>query len=531
MKDPAVTTTLRRSPRVPAQPGRPDGAPAPPAGWSGRAPDELGAGARRRRRAAAGHGGKRPGLLARHPEWPVTALIIGYPLWWALGLADFMWILLAIPMMARIVAWRVNGRRRLRVPPGFGLWLLFLVCAAAGIMVLTLTAPDTIPSAVSHRVISYGDRTLNYLGVTVLLLYAGNLTEKELPRRRFAWLLGLMAIYTTVGGLAAMAAPHLQFNSPFLLALPKSVQSNTFIQASMHPGLAQLQNVLGTVGGRPKAPFDYTNLWGDCLTILLPWLIVGWWIAGTRRQRWIAATAGILAIAPLLYSLNRGAWIGVGASIAYLAVRLAAKGRIAMLGGLLALIAVAGILVLSTPLQGVVTGRLANGKSDNLRSKLSSLSIEAAVASPIIGYGDTRQEKGSPTSIAVGPSPKCPTCGQLAVGSTGQLWLLLITNGFVGTFLYLAFFAYGMWRFRHDDSPYGIAGVLVLLLSFVFMFTYDAVGAPLGFTVLGYALLWKSSQYQPDPDPASDGSGRRRQLRGAAAAAAQGAPAAAGRAA
>ena len=97
------------------------------------------------------------------------------------------------------------------------------------------------------------------------------------------------------------------------------------------------------------------------------------------------------------------------------------------------------------------------------------------MASPVIGYGDTRQERGSPESIAIGPSPKCPICGQLEVGSTGQLWLLLVCSGFVGAAFYLGFFAYGIWRFRHDASPYGLAGVLVLLLSFVYMFTYDAV--------------------------------------------------------
>ena len=125
-----------------------------------------------------------------------------------------------------------------------------------------------------------------------MLLYAGNLTERELPRRRFAWMLGLLAIYTTVGGVAGMVMPHLQFNSPFLLLMPKSVQANPFIQASMHPGLAQVQNVFGGgVNGRPKAPFDYTNLWGDCLSILLPWLLAGWWAgaaggrAGSRGPR------------------------------------------------------------------------------------------------------------------------------------------------------------------------------------------------------------------------------------------------------
>jgi hypothetical protein len=432
-----------------------------------------------------------PGLLARNPSWPIAALLVGYPLWWALGLADFTWILLAIPMASRMVAWIRYRSRPVRVPPAFGLWLLFLVCTMVGVLALTLTAPDTVPSAVSHRVISFGDRTLNYLGVTVMLLYAGNLTEQELPRRRFAWMLGLVALYTVIGGVAGMILPHLQFTSPSELLLPNGIRSNSFIQASMHPGLSQIQNVLGTAGGRPKAPFDYTNTWGDCLTILVPWLLVGW-NDKSRRQRWIIIAAIAAGTAPMLYSLNRTVWTGVALSLIYLAVRYAARGKVAMIGWVLAIMTTAVVLVLATPLQGVVAGRLSNGGSANLRSHLNALAVVDAAASPIVGFGDTRQMRGSPSSIAIGPSPKCPSCGQLAVGSTGQLWLLLITSGFVGTALYLGFFGYGIWRFRRDRSAYGLAGVLVLLLSFLYMLSYDAVGAALGFTMLAYALLWKN---------------------------------------
>lgn len=454
---------------------------APP---SGSAPD----GAPPRPR---GLGKRGTGLLARNPAWPITVLLVGYPVWWALGLADYTWVLLAVPMTARMIAWHRHRSRPIRVPPGFGIWLLFLICVAAGVFLLTQTAPGTVPSAVSHRLISFTVRTLNYVGVTVLLLYVGNLTERELPRRRLAWMLGLVAVYTVIGGVAALAAPHFQFSSPVELLLPKSVDANPFIQASMHPGLAQLQNVLGTPGGRPKAPFDYTNTWGDCLTILVPWLLVGW-TSRSRRQRWIAIAIVVAGCAPMLYSLNRGVWSGVALSLVYLAVRFAARGRMAMIGWVLAVVSVVVVLVLATPLHAIVVGRLSAAGSANLRSNLSSLSVRDAAASPIVGFGDTRQERGSPTSIAVGPSPKCPSCGQLAVGSTGQLWLLLICNGFVGAALYLGFFGYGIWRFRRDRTPYGLAGELVLLLSFLYMFTYDAVGAPLGFTVLAYALLWKN---------------------------------------
>ncbi len=447
-------------------------------------------------RSPASRSAARPGFTARHPAWPVTWLLIGFPLWWILGLSDFTWVIFAFPMVTQLAAWHVRSDRKLRMPPGFGIWLLFLVVATIGIATITLTAPGTVPSPVSHRLLSFANRMISYGGITVLLLYVGNLTEAELSRRKLAWMLGLLGIVTVAGGFAGIIAPHLQFDSPLLHLIPASARNNPYIQATMQPGLSQVQNVLGSPGGRPKAPFDYTNTWGDCLTILLPYLLIGWWNGGSKRQRMIAVSVLGLAVVPLLYSLNRGAWIGVSVSVGYLALRFAARGRAAMLGGLCAVIVIAVLLILVTPLKGVVTGRLQNGKSNNLRAHLSSLSITDGLASPIIGFGDTRQERGSATSIAVGPSLKCPTCGQNAVGSTGQLWLLLISNGLLGTGLYLGFFCYGIWYYRHDPSPEAMVGVLVLLLSFVYMFTYDSVPAPLGITMLAYGLMWKNAMYQ-----------------------------------
>ncbi len=427
----------------------------------------------------------------------MTTLLAGYPLWWALGIADYAWILLAIPMALRMLAWRKHGSRKIKLPDGIAPWLLFLAWSGAGVFLLTLTAPGTVASPVGNRLISWAVRTMSYIAITILLLYVGNLTEKELSRRRLAWLLGLLAIYTTALGVAAMVVPTLQFTSPVETLLPTHLRANAFIQASMHPALAQVQNVFGTAQGqgRPKAPFDYTNTWGECLTITMPWLLVAALDGGTRRWRvagWIALALGLVV---LVYSLNRGAWLGVGVCVLYLALRLAARGRIVVIGGLTAALAAVVILIVASPLHNVISQRLQNGDSDSIRLTLSALAIRDATASPILGYGDTRQQRGSTQSIAVGPTPQCPICGQQAVGSTGQLWLLLITSGIVGALLYMAFFAYGIWRYRRDQSAYGIVGVLVLLLSFLYMLTYDAVPAPLGLTMLAYGLLWRSQQH------------------------------------
>ena len=86
--------------------------------------------------------------------WPA------YPLWWVLGIADYMFIVLAIPMTVRLFTWRAQGRRLLRLPPGFSLWLLFLICMLAGAATLTLNPPGTIASPIGNRIIAFGDRGL-----------------------------------------------------------------------------------------------------------------------------------------------------------------------------------------------------------------------------------------------------------------------------------------------------------------------------------------------------------------------------------
>ena len=286
---------------------------------------------------AAEPGAPRARWLARHPAWPITALLAGIPLWWALGITDYLFIVLAIPMAARMYAWSAHANRRIRVPPGFGLWLLFLVVVLAGAATLSATAPGTLASPVSNRIISFAVRGASYLGVTVLLLFAGNLTEREFPRRRLAWLLGLVALYTAVGGMAGVIAPNFHFTSPLASIVPGRLASNNLVlQAQLHPALSQLQSVLGAPHGRPDAPFVYTNDWGNCLAILLPWLLVDGGCRGTRRQRLIAAVTMAIVIVPIIYSLNRGLWIGLIVALAYLGLRLAARGQLTVLGALLA---------------------------------------------------------------------------------------------------------------------------------------------------------------------------------------------------
>ena len=441
------------------------------------------------------HQVKRRSWFARDPAWPIVVLCVGWPLWWCLGVGDYFPIVLAFPMIRRMYHWRVNRERTIRLPPGFTVWSLFLIVTLVSISAISLTAPNSVASPTGSRIISWALRTGVYFAVTVLLVYGGNLTEKELPRRRLAWLLGLVGIYTVVGGVLGVLDPHFQFTSPLAYLLPHSLQNNNGLLAMMlHPGFSQVQNILGYAVGRPRAPFDYTNMWGNCLAITLPWLIVAWWCYGHRKERRNLLIVMAVALVPVVYSLDRGLWVGIGISILYVAVRFAMRGKIALLVGLFGVLALVAVVVLASPLHSLISQRLSHGKSNAVRSSLSGLATHAALSSPFIGYGDTRHELGSTNSIAVGKTAKCHSCGSRDIGGNGQLWMLLISAGFLGAALYCGFFGYGIWRYWRDPTPYGTAGVLVLVLAFPFMIVYIAVGPPLAWTMLAYVILWKNDR-------------------------------------
>jgi hypothetical protein len=452
--------------------------------------------------------------FSREPAWPLVALLVGWPLWWALGLVAYIAVLLAIPMAWRMYIWSAREGRKIRLPPGFGLWMLFLLVMFAGVAMLKLNAPDTLPGGIlSHKVASWALRAVTYVAATITLLYAGNMRESELSRKRLAWLLGLVAVYTIVFGLAAVADPGFQFTSPLAKLVPNTIQqADVTIQAALHPAFAQKQTFGGT--GRIAAPFTYSNGWGENLAILLPWLIVGWCLLGTRRQRRIGTALVAISIVPVVFSFDRGLWVGLVLAAAYMVVRLSAKNPKLLLAFIGALVLVA-VVVAASPLLGLITARVNRGSSDAGRTNQAVVALKGAVTSPVLGYGDTRREQGASNSIAIGKSASCPDCGNNSIGAHGQLWLLLFANGFVGTFFYLAFFGYGIWRFRRDKTAYGLAGELVLLLSFVFSFVYEAVGPTLTFTMLAYVLLWRNDMARqeelaaarPDEPAAREGGG------------------------
>jgi polysaccharide biosynthesis protein PslJ len=451
------------------------------------------------RPAASGHRRRRlPNRLTLRqlrgdPGWPLTALLSFFPLWWLLGLGEFAFALFTVPMW-----WSLLRRgTRVKLPPYFGVWVAYLVWAVAGGALIGLPVPGTLPA--SGGPIGFTVRLINLLAATGVLLYVGNRSERALPQSRILRLLSGLFLVTVIGGLLGVLVPHLQFTSPFELVLPHALRSNYYVHQLVHPGTAQVQDVLGFESPRPKAPFAYTNTWGNNLSILLAWFLVGRWARASLRRRLLTLVILGLAVVPVIYSLNRGLWIGFGLSLLYVAVRAFRRGR---LGLLLTSAAIAALLVgaaAASPLGDLVSERLAHPHSNDIRATLNAAAVVAAERSPIVGWGTSRSIYGSPSSIGVGKSADCPTCGNAPIGSTGELWTLLIANGFVGAALFFAFFVLSYFRYRNDPTPIGAAGNLVLLLAPFYSLFYTAMPGALYLSFLSIALLWRNEMARREP--------------------------------
>jgi len=259
-----------------------------------------------------------------------------------------------------------------------------------------------------------------------------------------------------------------------------------------------VMDVLGAEGPRPAAPWGYTNTWGNNLCLLVVWFVVAYWpLARRRGARGVCVAVLAAALAPIIYSLNRGLWIGLGVMAVYVALRLARRGRRWVLGVLVAGILGLGGALAVTPLGGIVAARLEHGHSNGVRMFLIERAVEGFTESPVVGFGSTRDTAGGRNSIAVGESANCERCGNFTIGGNGQLWQLLFAHGLVGTVGYLGFFLTVLWRYRRDHSPIGIAASAALVGSFSAMLWYNSLVTPLAFAFLAVALLWRGGVPAP----------------------------------
>lgn len=410
-----------------------------------------------RRPAVPASRGGRPHLPA---AWPFYGLVLGFPLWWALGFGAFVWQLFALPMLVHLVR-----RRRVRLPAGFGVWAVFLLWVLGSGLSLTNE---------HHVVLAYLYRLSLYLSATVLLLFLFNLPAGRLSTRAAVTTMAFFWLIVVLGGYAGLLLPNVSFTSLTEVLLPKSLAANTFVHSMVHPGFSDTSTLLGFAVPRPKAPFNYTNEWGANLALLTPFYLVA---LGWLRRRWqqaLGAAVLVLAAVPIVESLNRGLWLSLGVAGGYLAVRWALRGnvRALVIGGVA--VAIGLVILVFSPLGTVVNDRLFVTKANTQdRAALYQSATESALSSPLLGHGAPQPN----TSNTTGPS----------VGTHGELWTLAVSQGVPGALLFIGFLGYQVGRSRRCSTRmlWLHAVVLIGLIQLPF---YNSLPAQLHIVMVAVVL-------------------------------------------
>ncbi|MBS4752887.1 hypothetical protein KG112_08720 [Nocardioides sp. zg-ZUI104] len=419
----------------------------------------------------------------RHARLALVIGIAGLPLWWFLGVSALL-PLIAVPMAVDL--WT---RGQVRLPRHFGWWLLFLGWVLLGLGTLGAVAPGAEESG--GRLMVFGYRFYWYLAITIVLVWLGNTSREKLPDRVVYGLFAWVFVVTTAGGLLGLLAPDLGITTLAERLTPAGLRSNNFVHSMIAAETADVQQVLGDPRARPKAPFPFTNTWGSVMALSLVFLVC------RARDlapvwRWIAVAVGVLAAVPVVASLNRGLWLTLAVSGIGVLVLLSLRHRHAALAALVGVVLALGVLLPSTSLGDTVASRLENPHSNERRGQLVEATVNSMTqGSPVVGFGGTRDVQGSFASIAGGSTPECPACGVPPLGTQGQLWLVLFSQGWLGGLFFLTFFLLTLtrtWRCRTTNEA---AATFAMGTFLVQLAIYDTLGLSQLMVMVAVALVWR----------------------------------------
>ena len=432
-------------------------------------------------------------VLRRRTGWPLVLMFVGYPLWWALGIVEIISFVAVGAML-----FELSRMKRVRVPSYFGWWLLFLAWVLISVITVQIDAPGAIEGSSWTRYLTWGWRFLWYAKATVVMLYIGNMRD----RLSMAWVcrvLGWMFVFIVFGGLLGVVDPGFQFRSLLEIVLPRSVSSIAFVQANIHPVAAESYVTGGLQSGRASAPFAFANVWGLNFACFLPFFVVGWFRRDASWRRYAAPAVLAIATVPVVFSLNRGLWLALIGAAVFLGIRLAFIGRLRLLVGLVLGLALIGVGVGVSPLGAAVLKRL-NGQAQTSNAGRASLTLlglsSAEQASPLIGFGTTRNVQGNTISIAGGKTPTCPRCVDPPLGTQGQLSLVTFTQGFVGAILYFGFLLLQFLKHVRYRAGPCVAASCVLVMQFITspVYSVDNLAVVAIFAAVG--LAWRSEPVQ-----------------------------------
>jgi O-antigen ligase len=407
----------------------------------------------------------RPPLL--RPGWIVFALFALNPVWWVLGFGGFVWSIGFVPL-----GYWILRRRNLQRPPMLGLFILYM-----GWALITIVRLDRFT-----RVLSFSFRYGAYLTALFLAIYVYN--ERRVSRDQFIRWVSWFWVAAVVGGYLSFIFPNSHL-SPTLAStlLPSSITSNDFVGTLVKPGFAQVQNLFGFPVPRPATLFPFTNEWGGNVGLLTPFFVSSFVYSSQRRERRFGLLMLLVAIPPMIISVNRGLWISVAVIFVVIAFRSFFQGRTFALKALVGAIVLIGFLIIATPLGDVVLGRLSDSDVST-REGIYSEAWHGALESPILGWGGPR-----PSENPFSPS----------IGTHGHFFLVMFAHGFIGLALYVAWVVQSSVQSLSRRDPVSMMLATVVIVGGVQMFFYNLLPFSIPIILVAIGLIARRDAPAPAP--------------------------------
>ena len=359
--------------------------------------------------------------------WPILACTAAMPLAFAFGLQGLVWTLPALVLGLRLLLVRRPLADDLRVPGAAWALAAFLAVAALGIFQV---------GGMGRVVFVY--RWLLFAGAFTAEVWLLFVPRRRLSTERVVQWLALLWVWIMAFGWAAMFV-RLDRVSPLQSVLPGGFRSSGFVDQLSAWRLGEVQYVAGRHIVRPSAPFAWANGWGSAFALTTPCFVRSWLVGVTARRRAVGVVLALAGIPPMVASLNRGAWLTLGAVLVYGAVRMASRRDWRPLIAVVGTAAFTVVLLAATPLGASVTARLSDVEHSNTsRASVYRLAWEGALASPLVGNGAPRE---------------LPRSSLPPVGTHGLLWNLMFSFGLVAAGLFVLWLVVEVVRSAPSRAP------------------------------------------------------------------------------
>lgn len=351
-------------------------------------------------------------VLPRLPVWPLAVMFGLVPVWWLAGAFYLGWSLLGAVLLALLLV-----RGRVPLPPGTGLWLLFLA-----LVVVSATQLSSVGS-----LLAFGLRLGFYVTALVVGVYVYAVARQGIELSALLVPVCLFWFGLVALGWLGVLAPRFTLSTPMEMLLPGGISGNSYIQDLVRITASEFSARSLNPIYRPSAPFPYTNNYGSAYAMTLPCVVAFVMLRRRGLLRWALIASLPLSLAPAFLTLNRTMFVSLGVGLLVLGLRAARRGNVRVGASVVGVLLIGGLATLFIPVTELIGNRVESSDTNSDRFALYGEVLRRVAESPWLGYG-------APATVDTISAP-------VPVGTQGQLWMVLFCHGVPALLFFLAWFA------------------------------------------------------------------------------------------